>query len=138
MSRPEGIYNIDNALNDFIKAGYSIENILQKVLGYNIYVDNSICHALERTSPKSNDIYCDYVTDYLGNTYKVDSTEAIALYNVGRLLGDTLKVTNACNVNYNKHIYKDFRLLTIRDGVLTLWDGMEQRERMMQTAITRI
>lgn len=138
LSRPEGIYNIDNALNDFIKAGYSIENILQKVLGYNIYVDNSICHALERTSPKSNDIYCDYVTDYLGNTYKVDSTEAIALYNVGRLLGDTLRVTNACNVNYNKHIYKDFRLLTIRDGVLTLWDGMEQRERMMQTAITRI
>lgn len=100
LSRPIGSYHIENFIEDLINAGNSIEDILQNVLGYNVFVTHDICYALEHRKPNCNDIFVGKVTDYLGNEYNVCQTEAIALYESGRMLGDTSKRTNADNLRY--------------------------------------
>lgn len=100
LSRPIGQYTIENFIEDLIAAGYDVEEIFQNVLGYNVFVTHDLCFALEHYKPKCNDIIDTEITDYLGNTYDVCQTEAIALYDSGRQLGDTAKRTNADNLKY--------------------------------------
>ena len=107
MSRPIGRYHIENFISDLLKQGYEPEKLLPLVIGYNVYVRHELCFALERTNPKSSDFYDGKVTDYLGNTYEINQREAIALYETGRLLGDTNKRSNADNVAYLKSLGKD-------------------------------
>lgn len=100
LSRPIGSYHIENFIEDLIKQDYPIEEILQNVLGYNVFVTHDICYSLEHRKPNCNDIYDGIVVDYLGNECRVFQTEAIALYDSGRMLGDTSKRTNADNLKY--------------------------------------
>lgn len=103
LSRPYDVYNIEDFVNDLLKR-YEPNEILPYILGYNVYVTHELSFALEHKQPYCNDIFNEIVTDYLGNTYEVCQTEAIALYESGRFLGDTLKTTNMENVTYLKEV----------------------------------
>lgn len=100
LSRPIGKYHIEDFVTDLLKAGYTPEQILPNILGYNILVKNELCYALEHKVPKCDEIFSGKVTDYLGNEQYLEQYEAIALYETGRNLGDTLKKTNRDNVKY--------------------------------------
>ena len=105
LSRPYNVYNIEDFINDLLKK-YKPDEILPNILGYNVYVTHELSFALEHKQPSCNDLFNEIVTDYLGNTYQVCQTEAIALYESGRFLGDTLKTTNMENVKYLKEVQK--------------------------------
>lgn len=102
LSRPENEYHIEHFISDLIQDGYSPEEILPNILGYNVYVTHDVCHALEHKKPNANDFCDEFVKDYLGNETHVFQPMAIALYESGRMLGDTNKRTNAENVRYLK------------------------------------
>lgn len=104
LSRPLNSYHIEHYISDLLESGYSPEEILPNVLGYNVFVTHDICHALEHRKPSVCDVLDMNVTDYLGNTYHVCQTEAIALYDSGRMLGDTSKRTNADNLRYLRNV----------------------------------
>lgn len=106
LSRPIGQYTIENFIEDLIKAGYDIEDVFKNILGYNVFVTHDLCFALEHYKPKCDDVIDLEVTDYLGNTYNVCQTEAIALYDSGRQIGDTSKRTNADNLRYLQNVQK--------------------------------
>lgn len=122
LSRPIGSYHIENFIEDLISVGYSVEEILQNVLGYNVFVTHDICYALEHRKPNCNSVYMGKITDYLGNEYDVSQKEAIALYNSGRMLGDTAKRTNADNLKYlievqHLDIDDSSKWLELKDGI---------------------
>ena len=100
LSRPEGAYTIENFIDELISAGYEISEVFANVLGYNISVSNSVAHALEGHKPRATDVFDSEVTDYLGNTAHVKAHESQALYPVGRILGDTAKLSNANTVRF--------------------------------------
>ena len=130
LSRPIGQYTIENFIEDLIKAGYDVEELFQNVLGYNVFVTHDLCFALEHYNPKCNDIIDTEITDYLGNTYDVCQTEAIALYDSGRQLGDTAKRTNADNLKYlqtvqNLEIDDSEKWLQLIDGEAQIVIGGE-------------
>lgn len=106
LSRPPKMYHIELFIKDMLKNGYDIHEILPLILGYNVFVTHDICHALEHKRPKVTDTLDINITDYLGDTYRVNQTQAIALYNSGRMLGDTSKKTNYDNVKYLRDIQK--------------------------------
>ena len=120
LSRPIGYYTIENFIEDLLDMGYKPEVLLPMILGYNVYVTHDLCFALEHKNPDVNDYYDGFITDYLGNEYEVHQKEAIALYESGRLLGDTNKKTNYDNVEYLKSIgklvYTGERWLTLKEG----------------------
>ena len=120
LSRPIGLYHIENFVQDLLKLGYVPEILLPMVLGYNVYVTHELCFALEHKKPNVNDVYEGKITDYIGNEYYINQKEAIALYESGRLLGDTNKRTNADNVNYlksiGKEVYVGERWLQMKNG----------------------
>lgn len=120
LSRPIGAYHIESFIEDLLNLGYEPTELLPMILGYNVYVTHGLCFALEHKRPNTADVYEGYVTDYLGKTEKVVQKEAIALYETGRLLGDTNKRTNADNVNYlksiGKEIYVGERWLQVKNG----------------------
>ena len=104
LSRPINNYHIEHFISDLISAGYPVEEVLQNVLGYNVFVTHDICYALEHRKPKCDDVYSGKIIDYLGNEYDVSQTEAIAIYDSGRMLGDTSKRTNADNLRYLQNV----------------------------------
>ena len=85
--------------------------MLPLVLGYNLYVPHEVCHALEHSRPAISDRVAMSVTDYLGNTSFVDAHQSIALYPSGRMLGDTVKKANACNMRF---VTVDARVKTLQ------------------------
>ena len=105
LSRPEGAYTIEMFVNGLLAAGYEVGSVFKLVLGYNVSVTNSICHALEGHHPKATDLYDSDVTDYLGNTTHVTAHESNALYPASRMLGETAKPTNARTVSYLRGEY---------------------------------
>ena len=106
LSRPLNSYHIENFIEDLISNGHDIDKILPLILGYNVYVTHDICYALEHKRPKINEKYIGKITDYLGNEYEVNQLKAIALYDSGRMLGDTSKRTNYDNVVYLNNVQK--------------------------------
>jgi hypothetical protein len=88
-----------------IEAGYPAPEVMSAALGYNVTVYPSICHSLQRTTPKTTDRVCEKVTDYLGNSMDVDLSEAVALYPIGRTLGDTMQKANYENIEYLRNYY---------------------------------
>lgn len=121
LSRPIGKFHIEHYMENLIEAGNPIEEVLQLCIGYNVYVtsDVSFCNMGHR--PKTTDIFCGEVTDYLGNTTRVFSHESVALYEDGRWLGETTKYSNNSNVMfldkfYGRKINTDNRYLKIEDG----------------------
>lgn len=119
LSRPIGRYHIEDFISELLE-DYEPEELLPMVLGYNVYVKHELCFALEHRKPNAIDVYEGDITDYLGKTYHVSQNEATALYESGRMLGDTNKRTNADNVNYLKsigrNVYVGERWLQMKDG----------------------
>ena len=93
------IYDIEDAIND-LSHKHSFAKAMNYAMGYNVEVDNSVCHYLQRSRPHPGDWLEGEVTDYLGNTSQVSAPEAIALYDANRVLGETTKQVNYYNVRY--------------------------------------
>ncbi len=105
LSRPGDKYHIEHLIHDLIEAGYTAPEVMDAALGYNVTVYPSICHSLQRTTPKTTDRVSERVTDYLGQSRDVDLPEAVALYPIGRTLGDTMQKANFENVDYLRCYY---------------------------------
>lgn len=102
LSRPRDAYHIESWCDDMLAAGYDFGEIARNVLGYNVYVTHEIAHALQKHRPNVTERYRGVVTDYLGSRVKIDVPQSIALYPVGRWLGETDKWTNAENLRWVK------------------------------------
>lgn len=105
LSRPGDKYHIETLVHDLIEAGYPVEDVMLATIGYNVTIYPSICHSLQRTTPKATDRVHERVTDYKGNTYEVDLPEGVALYPIGRAIGETMLKANFENVNYLRDVY---------------------------------
>ncbi len=119
LSRPIGMYTIENFIHD-LASKYSYKEILPWVLSYNVNISHNLCFTLERKKPSTNEMLEDEITDYLGNTYKCRCRKAIALYESGRIIGDTNKRTNIENVMYLRSLGKIVddgeKFLSVRNG----------------------
>lgn len=104
LSRPDGIYNFENAVEDLC-AGADPRDVLPCVLGYEVFIYPELSHSLQRTHPAPNARVHATVTDWQGVTSEVDTTEAVALYPVGRWLGSLGSNGNAANVKYLHDTY---------------------------------
>ena len=105
VRRPIGEINIETVITSLINAGYPIEDVLQEAIGYNVFIESSVSHALEKHQPKAIDVFDESVTDARGDTRRVASHQSPALYPAGRWLGETLKATNASSVKYLERKY---------------------------------
>lgn len=103
LPRPKGRYTIETWIEERLKKGGRFEELAPYALGYNVLVNNDVCHVLERTSPRPCEVVDMEVTDYLGKKSQVRAHKSIALYDGGRYLGDTTKRTNAENVAYLRY-----------------------------------
>lgn len=120
LSRPRDAYHIESLCDDLAKRGYTFEQIAPNVLGYNVFVANSISHSLQKRRPEVLDRYIGYVTDYLGNTAHVDVPQSIALYPSGRWLGETTKRASVENLQWlrkTQHVDTRERWIEYVDGV---------------------
>lgn len=121
LPRPDGVYTIEDCIEDIMCMGHSFAETVRLALGYDVLVDYEICHTLQRNRPHVWDRYVGAVTDYRGATYHVDAPEAIALYPSGRWLGESDKQANGENLSYmariyNRHVETTPRELIVRDG----------------------
>lgn len=121
LPRPDGVYTIENCIEDIMFMGHGFAETIRLALGYDVLVDYEICHTLQRKRPHVWDRYVGTVTDYRGATYHVDAPEAIALYPSGRWLGESDKQANGENLTYLRNIYNRNvettpRELIVRDG----------------------
>ena len=105
LRRPIGETNIETVITSLINAGYPVQDVLQEAIGYNVFVESSVSHALEKHQPKAADVFDESVTDARGDTRHVGSHQSPALYPSGRWLGETLKFTNASSVSYLRRRY---------------------------------
>lgn len=122
VSRPRGAYTIETWADEQIAGGADPGRVLERMLGYNTYIRNDTCHALEHRRPLTTDIYDKDVTDYLGNTAHVRAHESIALYPVGRFIGDTDKYDNAENVRY---LEEHGRIIDTEEKIIGRWEDAE-------------
>lgn len=122
VSRPRGAFTIETWADDLLAAGADPERVLEKILGYNTYIRNDTCHALEHYRPATTDMFKGPVTDYLGNTYQVRAHESIALYPVGRFIGDTDKYDNAENVRY---LEEHGRRIDVSEKIIGRWEDAD-------------
>lgn len=102
LSRPENGFHIETFCDCLIRNGFPFHQIAPLVLGYNVHVQNEVCHALQKKKPKVCELFEDEVTDYLGNVAQVDTHQAIALYPVERVLGESFKQANHLSLQYMK------------------------------------
>lgn len=121
LPRPEGVYTIEDCIEDIMHMGHGFAETIRSALGYDVLVDYEICHTLQRNRPHAWDRYVGTVTDYRGATYHVDTPEAIALYPSGRWLGESDKQANGENLAYMRDVYNRTvetlpRELIVRDG----------------------
>ena len=104
VSRPHGAYHIESFIDRMLRYD-TPDNVLTACVGYNVYVPSYLAHSLQRNRPLPIERFTDDVTDYRGETTHVDAPQAIALYPVGRWLGETSMPSNMENVRYLKDIY---------------------------------
>lgn len=100
LSRPEGTYTFEDAFDDLVAGGLPVDDAMKQSIGFNTHISNSICHALQHRRPDPWEMVDMDVTDYRGETSRVQATQAIAIYSVDRLMGDTAKA-----VNYESLVY---------------------------------
>ncbi len=105
LPRPDGMYTSEDFMAGLMQAGRSFREVAPACLGYDVFVDNAICHTLQRNRPHVVDRYRGMVTDYLGAARLVDVPEAIALYPSGRWLGESDKQANGENIAYLRRVY---------------------------------
>lgn len=120
LSRPLGAYHIETLMDDLLASGNSFGDVASLALGYNANISNEICHALQTHRPSPDSVYDGDVTDYLGVTSHVRAYEAVALYPVSRMLGDTSKEVNFENVawlrSHGVDVRDEARDVVLRDG----------------------
>lgn len=121
LPRPDGMYTIEDFIADVMRAGHGFAETVQMSLGYDVLVDYDICHTLQRNRPHVWDRYVGIVTDYRGETARVDAPEAIALYPSGRWLGESDKQANGENLAYLRNVYNRNVETTPRE--LVMQDG---------------
>nr|DAW94682.1 MAG TPA: DNA polymerase B [Bacteriophage sp.] len=121
LPRPDGMYTIEDFIADIMRAGHGFAEAVQMSLGYDVLVDYEICHTLQRSRPHVWDRYVGTVTDYRGETARVDAPEAIALYPSGRWLGESDKQANGENIAYLRNVYNRNVETTPRE--LVMQDG---------------
>lgn len=107
LSRPANRYNAEDWARDMEGAGASFEEVASSILGYNSVIDYDLCYHLERTHPRPADRVQRDVTDWRGETARVDAPASIALYPSARVIGDTSKISNAQNLQYLRDIGRD-------------------------------
>lgn len=118
LSRPDGAYHIGTWVQDMLAAGYDARDLLPRAFGYNVTIQNEVCHALDRTAPKFRAPFFADICDYQGNTHFVNTHEAIALYATNRRIGDLMKTANLNNVQYleeryGRHVRTGERVITV-------------------------
>lgn len=138
LSRPRDAYHIETLCNDLAKAGYTFEQVAPNVLGYNIFVANSISHSLQKRRPEVVDRFIGDVTDYLGVTSHVDVPQSIALYPSGRWLGETIKRASVENLQWlrrTQHVDTRERWIEYVDGVgrILAMDDNGEMTSLMET-----
>jgi hypothetical protein len=126
LSRPAGMYHAEHAIDELFARGLDFGTIVRSVVGYDSYISHDICHSLQRHRPLFVERYRGDVTDYLGNSAYVDSRQSIALYPVGRKLGETVKRSNAENVAYLRRLGRE---VSTADKFL-LYDRQEKRPKL--------
>lgn len=118
LPRPDGMYTIEDFIADLMRAGHGFAETVQMSLGYDVLVDYDICHTLQRNRPHVWDRYVGTVTDYRGETARVDASEAIALYPSGRWLGESDKQANEENITYLQNTYNRYVETTPRELIM--------------------
>ena len=121
LPRPDGAYTAEDFIRDLMESGCDFADVVRMALGYDVLVDYEICHTLQRNRPHVWDRYVGFVTDYRGDTVRVDVPEAIALYPSGRWLGESDKQANGENIAYLRNVYNRNvetipRELVVQDG----------------------
>lgn len=99
LARPVGTYTIVDWYEDAVKK-HGAKWALRHGLGYSTIVSSDLCHMLQRTSPLATDTVEADVTDYTGRTCHISQHEAIALYDTGKLVGDTFNRVNGETLIY--------------------------------------
>lgn len=102
VPRPHNAYTLETVVEDLMCKGYSFTEIAPVVLGYDTYLDNSVCHLLQKSHPDAMKIFDGDVTDYLGNTSHVNTFSAVALYPGSKMLGCSQYESNYENIKYLK------------------------------------
>lgn len=104
LSRPRDAYHIETLCDDLGRQGYSFEQIAKNVLGYNVFIQNSVSHSLQKSRPDVKERYMGKVKDYMGNTSYVNAPASIALYPSGRWLGEETKRASFENLRWLNRI----------------------------------
>ncbi len=130
LPRPDDVYTIEDFIEDIMRAGHGFAETVRLALGYDVLADYGVCHTLQRNRPHVWDRYVGTVIDYRGAACHVDAPEAIALYPVGRWLGESDKQANGENLMYLQNVYNRTvetmsRELIVRNGnpVIVSIDG---------------
>lgn len=118
LSRPADAYHIVTWTRDMLALGHDPRELLPRAFGYNVTIQNEVCHALERTSPKFRDVFMADVTDYRGEKTWVNTYQAIALFDANRRIGDLMKNQNRDNVEYLANKYD--RKVSTGEKILTV------------------
>ena len=118
LSRPEGAYTIVTWFADMLAQGYDVHELLPRAFGYNVSVQNEVCHSLDRTSPKFRDTLIADVVDYTGKACALNTPQSIALYDTNRRIGDLMKHANQSNVDYLRNRYN--RNVSCGEKVITV------------------
>ena len=120
LSRPENGYHIETFCDDMVKAGYTFEQVAPMALGYNVHVQNEVCHALQKRKPPVKERFERDVTDYMGRTSHVSTHQAVALYPIERVLGESFKQANRLSLQYmacnGKHPDTTERFICVEEG----------------------
>ena len=115
LSRPAGKYNIEDAANELMQR-YGFDRAAKMVLNFDNWINPELSHSLGHSIPSIQDKFNGDVTDYLGNAITVDEYRSIALYPIGRMLGDSHNNANAFTIDYIGDRIKKGRTILGYDG----------------------
>lgn len=104
LSRPAGLYTINDWYKQVIRK-HGIDWALVNGIGYDTFINPDVCHAIGRTTPKPSDKVDVEVKDYRGVQAHVQAHEAIALYDVGHVVGATSNGDVLENILYLDRFY---------------------------------
>lgn len=107
VSRPPRTITIETIADRLLAQGVAFEVYAPLLLGYDTFIPPDITHALMKHAPKPDERYTGYVRDWRGDESYIDQPQAIALYPIGRYIGDMTKRTNARNNFYLRTIGTD-------------------------------
>lgn len=102
VSRPRNTINVETFADMLYKQGIPFEEYAPLLLGYDMYIPSEITHALMKYKPEFRERFIGVITDWLGDSHKIDEYQACALYPCGRFIGDLTKYDNRRNVTYLK------------------------------------